>query len=183
MKDGVYQKELSTFLPLNLMSRRSKKTKYLKLPSLNMLKQYLDYNPDTGVFTCIKSRSNKVKVGDVIGNLEPSGYVRISFFGKDYYAHRIAWLFHHGVDPGDKLIDHKNGNRSDNKISNLRLATNQQNLWNQRPKGYVKEGKKFRARIRFKGKWLVLGLFDCPLLAHLCHMDKKKELCGEWCPS
>ena len=183
MKDGVYQKELTTFLPLNLMSRKSKKTKYLKLPSLTMLKHYLDYNPETGVFTVVKSRSTKYKVGDTAGRLDPSGYLRISFFGKIYYANRLAWLFHYGVDPGDKQVDHKNGNRSDNKISNLRLATNQQNLWNQRPNGYVKEGKKFRAHIKINGEYLSLGLFDCPLLAHLCHMDKRKELCGEWCPS
>ena len=159
--------------------------KFKKLPDIAELKEYLDYNPDTGLFTWLKltGKYSNVKVGDVAGYVSQKGYIRISFNGNKIQAHRLAWLFHYGVDPGEMDIDHENRDRTDNRISNLRLATTQQNSWNRIPKGYKEKRGKFYSQIKIKGKEIHLGVFDCPLLAHLCHMDKRKELCGEWCPA
>ena len=177
MKDGVYQKELSTHT-YTYMAKKSK-----QLPDIAELKEYLDYDPDSGLFTWTKLRSKycNMKVGDVAGSVNQKGYIRIKFNGDELQAHRLAWLFHYGVDPGEMDIDHENGNRTDNRISNLRLATFQQNVWNRVPKGYKERNGKFYSLIKIKGKETHLGVFDCPLLAHLAHMAKRKELYGQWC--
>jgi len=53
------------------------------------------------------------------GSVHSTGYVRIGVDGGKYTAHCLAWLYTHGVWPSDQ-IDHINGNRSDNRIANLR---------------------------------------------------------------
>jgi len=49
-----------------------------------------------------------------------------------YWAHRIVYALHYGIDPGESQIDHINGVRNDNTYTNLRIATNQQNSFNRR---------------------------------------------------
>jgi hypothetical protein len=89
------------------------------------LKELLDYNPDTGIFTRKVSRPG-FRVGDVAGSLTERGYIKIGIDGKNYSAHRLAWLYVHGKSP-DNCIDHINGVRDDNRISNLRDVTSQEN--------------------------------------------------------
>jgi hypothetical protein len=61
------------------------------------------------------------------GSLNDSGYVDVSItidgYSLRYRAHRISWLLYYGADPGNYQIDHIDGNRSNNCIKNLRLAT------------------------------------------------------------
>ena len=56
--------------------------------------------------------------------------MRIKFKHIDYYAHRLAYYMYHGADPLESLVDHKYGDKSNNKIKDLRLATNSQNCSN-----------------------------------------------------
>lgn len=63
------------------------------------LKEIIHYNPDTGVFTWLKSRGGAVKAGDVAGVLHHSGYIIIKTGGKIYLAHRLAWLYKSGCWP------------------------------------------------------------------------------------
>ena len=139
------------------------------LPPLEELKEFLDYNPDTGIFTWIKGRRG-IRVGQVAGMMTKEGYVRITFKGIKYFAHRLAYYMYHGVDPLEKLVDHKYGGGSNNNIKNLRLATNPQNQMNRvnlpsnNTSGVIgvyweKARKKWRATLMLNGKRKNLGYF------------------------
>jgi len=55
------------------------------------LKQHLHYNPDTGVFTWVLPRARRVKIGDIAGNTNNRGYLRISIYDRSYLAHRLPF--------------------------------------------------------------------------------------------
>ena len=98
------------------------------------------------------------------------GYRQIWFDGKQHMEHRVAWFLFYGEWPNGQ-IDHINGNKSDNRISNLRLATSSENLCNRpRPRNnrsgrkgvsWIKRYAKWQATIRFQGRNINLGRFDC----------------------
>ena len=96
---------------------------------LENVKDYLNYNPDTGEFTWIKSPAKIIKVGQKAGSIDKFGYLRIKFKGKKIAAHRLAWYFVYGELP-EKELDHINRIKTDNKISNLRLCTRAENITN-----------------------------------------------------
>ena len=90
--------------------------------SCDSLKERLMYNED-GTFTWVDvGRSKKVKVGDIAGGLNSHGYMTIKMGVYIYLQHRLAWLYVYGEWPGGS-IDHKNRNRSDNSINNLRVLS------------------------------------------------------------
>ena len=140
------------------------------LPPLEELKEFLDYNPDTGIFTWIKKPRQGIRVGQVAGTMSSKGYIVIRFKRSKYLAHRLAYYMYHGVDPLEKLVDHEYGDGSNNKIKNLRLATNPQNQMNRvnlpsnNTSGVIgvhweKARKKWRATIMLNGKRKNLGYF------------------------
>lgn len=92
------------------------------------LKEVLDYDPATGVFTWRVELNARGKVGDPAG-CNSWGYRVIRIDGRLYGAHRLVWLYVHGRWP-DAMIDHVNGDRSDNRIENLREANSVQNAHN-----------------------------------------------------
>jgi hypothetical protein len=91
-------------------------------------------------------------------------------------SHRLAWYLHYGSLPNNS-IDHIDGNRSNNKIDNLRDVTNQQNQWNRTTaKGYVwrKFANKFHARIRLNGRQIHLGYFHTEQEARNAYLKAKE---------
>lgn len=104
------------------------------------LREVLSYDPESGIFRWKKSRRN-VNTGKVAGTPCSGGYISIGVDQKYYKAHRLAWLYVHGVWPAE-LIDHINGDTSNNRISNLREATFSQNLVNRGPNTKNKTGFK-----------------------------------------
>ena len=92
------------------------------LPALDILRAILRYNPHTGAFL----RYRKTKKEWVKMNPTRS----ISINASHYMAHRLAYLLHHGTDPGDLMVDHINGDDTDNRITNLRMVTAAQNSMN-----------------------------------------------------
>lgn len=111
-----------------------------------MLKDYLHYDPATGVFTWIKKPSKKIKLGSRAGSLcQRDGYRSIYFQGKNYLEHRLAWYFYYGKFPNPKNhIDHINHQTDDNRIDNLREVTPLENSKN-RPR--------FDSRLDEAGIW------------------------------
>lgn len=134
------------------------------------LRGLLDYDSHTGIFTWRTSPSRNIKIGDVAGGVQNRGYCRIRIHRRDYLAHRLAWLHVYGKWPPSE-IDHSNGDKTDNRISNLRVATHSQNLANIRPhrdnacgvKGvrWHKRDRKWVAQIRVAGRERHLGNFEC----------------------
>lgn len=93
------------------------------------LMELLSYDPATGCFVWNSARRNSVAAGDVAGSATWNGYVGIKINGKRYLAHRLAWLYVHGVWTENQL-DHINRIRNDNRLENIREVTNQQNHFN-----------------------------------------------------
>lgn len=110
--------------------------KSLPLPSKKELDAIWRYEPHTGEFFWkIDLPSRGIGQGSkagVIGGRQGNNYVRLNYNKRRLQAHRVAWLLFHDEDPGDLLIDHVNGDRLDNRISNLRLATVSQNGFNRK---------------------------------------------------
>lgn len=85
----------------------------------SILKEYLEYDADSGHFYNKVSRSSNSKIGDIAGSTNKLGYVVINLLGKRYLAHRLAWLYVYGCWP-DNEIDHIDRVKSNNSIYNLR---------------------------------------------------------------
>lgn len=152
------------------------------------LKKTLSYNPDTGLFHWKITKGPNAKAGNIAGSFDAYGYSIIQFEAKSYKAHRLAWFFTHGYMP-ESIIDHIDGNRANNAISNLRLTTFSGNMQNQNKAhinnkaGFLgvsfKEKNKtnpYHARILLKGKKIHIGSFPTAELAHQAYLDKKKEV-------
>jgi hypothetical protein len=85
------------------------------------IREYLSYDPETGVFTRIKA-INKYKVGDVLGYVRADGQRIIDYNYKKYMAAKLAWWFVHGYLPTEPMW-HINGLSDDNRIANLRIGS------------------------------------------------------------
>ena len=148
------------------------------------LKELLHYDPETGVFTWAVRR-NGIRNGGVAGGLDAKGYRKIGVDGRLYLAHRLAWLYVHGVWPQAQM-DHRNGVHDDNRISNLREATNAQNSQNRALHANNTSGfpgvtwfwqrRKWMSQITFDGKRKGLGYFDDPEEAHEAYLAAKARL-------
>ena len=132
------------------------------------LKSLLDYNPETGKFIWRVSKNNRVKCGSEAGTIQSSGHRRIGIDKKDYFAHRLAWLWYYGRWPENE-IDHINHKPDDNRLKNLRDVSHKQNGKNQSRfrnntsgrigVSWCKGNKKWRATIKANGKYMWLGYF------------------------
>ena len=132
------------------------------LPSLDKVKQLLDYNPETGEFTWKMTRGPK-PVGSQAGQRWVD-YIRIKIDGKSYQAHRLAWLILTGKDPGNTIVDHKDLNKQNNRANNLRLRTISQNsasTMRGEPKCYQKtKSGKYQAVYTLDRKRVTLGTYN-----------------------
>lgn len=150
--------------------------------------ELLNYCPDTGNFTWKTNRRGRRQAGDTAGCIHPHGYVRISIDYRLYNAHRVAWLFITGKWPVQN-IDHIDGNRANNKASNLRECSQQANCFNRKLRRDSKSGYKgvssvngkWGAWIKINGKSKNLGCsFETAEEAHKAYCEAAKRLYGEF---
>jgi len=142
----------------------------------------LSYNPDTGIITW-KVSIGAAKENKEAGTIYNRVYKVLQLQGKKYLCHRIAWYLHYGVVPKSQ-IDHINGIRTDNRISNLREVSQRQNSSNRvshrsgRLVGAVfrEDMDKWQSQTQVKGKRIYLGCYDTEIEAHNAYIDKLKEL-------
>lgn len=150
-------------------------------PSLPVLSQRLRYEPDTGHFYAIVSAGRR-KAGDRAGYADRLGYWKVAVNGRWVLAHRLAWALTHGEWPAGE-IDHINGDPSDNRISNLRVATRSQNVMNTaRGNGvcWHKGRRKWQALVKVAGKSHYLGSFAERDEAEAAAIEAKRRLHGEF---
>ena len=157
----------------------------------------LHYDPDTGVFTWQprpvttphQKAWNSRRAGKPAGNPTGHGYWQIRIGGHSYYAHRLAWLYVHGVWPPED-IDHINDNGLDNRLANLRLATTGQNLANARLRSDSTTGYKgvsyhrasglYHARIHKDHREISLGYHSTAEEAATAYQEAAERLHGEF---
>jgi len=130
------------------------------------LKELFDYDKDSGLFTRVKNQGSRGKIGDIAGSKRNTGYIAIKAKGKQYQAHRLAWLYMTGEFP-EYDIDHINHVRDDNRWENLREATRIDNCQNMSKSSantsgctgvtWNKENNKWLAYISIDGKRSYLG--------------------------
>ncbi|HAK35511.1 MAG TPA: HNH endonuclease [Pantoea sp.] len=152
---------------------------------LEVVKKRLDFDPDTGMF---RRRWANGKVSEWFkGSKRSNGYRAVVVAGKSMLAHRVAYAIFFGIYP-DGLIDHINGDRSDNRIGNLRVVDHAENMKNRKVE--LKEKKKFkgcyfdrhkkkwRAAARINSKIYRIGDFDDQTSAHEAYLSfiKSHEL-------
>jgi hypothetical protein len=147
------------------------------------LSRLLSYNENTGQFTW-KVPVGRAKSGDIASTKRASGYTVIGIRGRLYRAHRLAWLAVYGVWPTYE-IDHVDGDRQNNAISNLRdvpRSINAQNIRKARGKSGLlgvferPDTGKFRATLGLNGKSITLGEFATAEEAHEAYLAAKREL-------
>lgn len=120
-----------------------------------------------------------------IGN----GYFTITIDQVSYRAHRIIWVLMTGMDPGNLFVDHKNGTRTDNRWTNLRVATPAQNIQNSKNTpgstgylGVTRRNGRFFSAIMVNNRRISLGLFDTAKEAHFAYMSARKKYHNEFAP-
>ena len=133
-----------------------------------------------------------MKPGDHAGTVDlETGYIKIYIDGRNWYAHRLAWLYMQGRWP-DPEVDHKDTVRNNNRWDNLREGTRSQNEANINVRVDSKTGLKgvtiradgqyaARLMIDYKERWL--GLFDCPAAAHFAYIIGADMAFGEFARS
>jgi hypothetical protein len=156
-------------------------------------RRHLSCNPETGEFRWLISGKGRPGVGEMAGcKSKALGYWLIGLNYRRYWAHRLAWLITHGRWP-EHQIDHINGDRTDNRLCNLREVTHAQNQLNRhhkRPNRFgfrgvdkVVNSPRYTARVVIGRVKHNLGTFDTPEEAHAAYLEAKARLHGAALPS
>lgn len=151
------------------------------------ISDFVSYDPETGLITWVETVNSRIIKGNdackVMRHHSGKEYLRLSAYGFNMLAHRAAWEIYYGYKP-DGQIDHIDGNGKNNKISNLRCVTNQENHMNVRLQSNNKSGisgvcwdksrNSWQVRIKYKRKNIYIARTKDFFEA--CCMRKSAEL-------
>lgn len=155
--------------------------------STELARELFDYNPDTGMLSWKIARSNVVKIGQIIKGFASDKrrrYARVD--GKMYAVHQLIWIWH-GRDLSGE-VDHRNGDNTDNRIDNLRIATSSQNKYNIGVRSdnklgikgvsYIKRLNKYHVQVMANKKKVVNLYIDDIELAELVAIEARDKYHG-----
>ncbi len=155
------------------MLTHTEKQKYRQLPvTQDELKALFDYDAEHGwlIHKTNRPGTTNGSKGKKAGSSQSNGYEMMMINRRRYYMHQLVWLWHYNEVP--HKLDHINGDRADNRVENLRPATDSQNGWNRKvhtnnSSGYtgvtkVKDRNKWVANVTHHGETFYLGRFDSP---------------------
>lgn len=158
-----------------------------RVPTHAELLAIIHYDPETGRFTHLRT-SGKARKGAEVGKINCFGYREMRIFNRLFTAGRIAWFYMTGQWP-EQVIDHINGDRSDNRWCNLRSASYLENNWNAPVSKNCKSGLKGAWPCKTTGRWqslltdgrkrIWLGRFDTAEEAHEAWIEAAVRLRGE----
>ena len=165
--------------------------KLIPLPSQEDLCRLFEYR-EGNLYWRIRL-SNYAKIGEKAGSLCPRGYMRIQINHKKYFAHRIIWCYHFGPIADKLQIDHIDGNKTNNMIENLRLATHGQNKCNNKRAfcnsktnilgvNWFEKTNKWKVAIRKNHKKIHLGYFVNQEDAIAARKAAELQYFGEFAP-
>jgi hypothetical protein len=163
----------------------------LPLPLQEELHKFFEYEEGNLYWKFKPNR--RIKIGSKAGYLHSTGYVHLRINSVSYKMHRIIWAYHYGAIPSNLQIDHIDGDRVNNTIGNLRLATQSQNKSNNK-RAYrnsksnilgvywVTRDKKWSTEIRLNGKTIRLGYFVNQKDAIAARKTAELQYFGEFAP-
>jgi len=158
------------------------------------IRELLRYDPATGVFTWKVERRRGpnnsyvfAKPGEAPGSYNAKGYWQIGVDGRNYGAHRLAFLYMTGEWPKDQ-VDHRDGDKANNRWANLRDATPSQNMSNRSAhannrlgvKGVYRKGNGYAAQIYVNRESIYLGTYPTLQEAVAIRNAAASDLHGEY---
>jgi len=151
------------------------------------LKEFIQYDPETGILRWIKRPGQRVNVEDVIGSPTKDGHLQMSFRGQKLIVHRVAWFLYYGYWPTE--VDHWDTNGFNNALWNLRDADHKINAENKRRANINNRtqllgvhfrtdclANPYRAIIGLNGKTVSLGQYATAEEAHWAYIEAKRKL-------
>lgn len=158
--------------------------------SVEELRSRITYDPETGIVRWRTAIGVRTHVGAIVGWANDKGYLKFKIGTTPYFLSRAIWAYVYGYWPS-RLVDHRNGIKADNRLSNLRLATNKQNMRNSKVR---RDGLKGATWSIAADKWAAqigttengrkvnnhLGVFDTEEAAHLAYCKAAIATFGEY---
>ncbi len=147
---------------------------YKNYPSQAEAQKLFSYCSDTGNLHWKKAPTASVKVGSVAGgiHINHDGYTRVTLSGRKLYASALIWIYHNGEIPYGVTVDHRDRNRQNNRIENLRLLPALKQTYNQDHLGFTKR--------EFKTKTTWEAYISAPASGFKLHTDGKRRSKTRW---